>query len=82
MRRQDDPSIIEKFWRIVCDLTQYLQLLLIGFIILILLSLFALMFGESGTASYVILQVDLGLNVVAFLSIVFILHRCGRRRQK
>ena len=82
MKRQEDPSKRETFWKVVCDMTMFLPLLLVSFSVIALLSLFALVYADPDAASYPIIKVNLGLNVGGFVLIAYILRRCGQRRRR
>ncbi|QGN06221.1 hypothetical protein Hrd1104_02220 [Halorhabdus sp. CBA1104] len=69
----------EDKWSYVCSQTQYLYTLIIALFMALLLTLFALFFGEPGTMSYTIAIFDLVLVVVAFGITTLVYRKCLQR---
>jgi len=74
-----DVSVREKILTNICKIKPFLFGLLIIQSVLIVLSLFSLLYVDPGTASYTILKFDLFLLGISVASILAVVVWCGRR---
>lgn len=70
----------ERFTELLCSQVRALYAILAVCVFMFVLSLVSLPFLEPGTASYVLLQVDLALLVVFTTGISLAVYRCHRYR--
>lgn len=83
MRENDRPSTTsarKRFLELLCSNVSALFMLVIVCIILFVLSAISFFYVEPGTASYVLLQIDLAL-IVGFLALLgALIYRCSQFR--
>ena len=79
--QSEQPSFWERFSEIVCSFRTHVYYLFIVEIVLLSLMLFSLLFLESGTVAYAMLQIDFIIFVAALVPTVLILYGCRRRER-
>lgn len=73
------PSVRERFGDLVCGFRTYLSYLLVLETVLLVLSLFSLLYVKPGTPAFVLLQMDFVLLAVTLVPTVLTLVLCDRR---
>lgn len=68
-------------WSHVCASSQHLYALIVLLFILFILNIYALVFGEPGTISHTVAQLDLILLVVAFAITTLVYWKCVERER-
>lgn len=72
----------EEFWTAVCDHMPRLRFLFAALFVLLVLTVFSLVFTTVGSASYYIAVIDLLLVLVAAGMTVFLQWRCAKNERR
>lgn len=78
--RDDTYTALERFLEILCSQVSALYMVFVVCVVLLVLSVISFLYLEPGSASYVLVQIDLALLVVFMAVIAWTLSRCRRYR--
>lgn len=71
----------ERFWDRLCGFQWQLFMLLVFDVALLVIALASLPFVEAGTATGVIVWVDIGIFLAALVPLAYVQYRCRRRQR-
>jgi len=72
----------EEFWTVVCEQTPRLRILFAILLVLLLLTVFSVVYTTSGSPSHIIAVIDLILVIAALAVTVFMQWRCAKNRRQ